>query len=893
MTLAPPAQTPTDPATGHAATVPPHPPQPLPAPQGADLTPAGADVVQRSWVERYALLVLLAITLLGGALRFYHLGSPAVWGDEAATYDRVVGTYPDLLDQLITDGFGPLHYSFYWWFAQPHTWPVPWQVQLTPFYLRLLPAVAGTLMVPAMYFLTRQLFGPKVALVAALFTCCSAFMLVFSRDAKMYQHFWLCCTVHVASLLWWLRSRRRDAYLLWLATGIAMVGLHALGLFIVGLSFIFYFLAPRQHWLKLVELPVLIVLTPVWCGWRLMQSLGAKRQRRQVLAGPPADRTDGNATRMDGLTDRHLQTGTAQRFSQRFKPPVEADESASKPDQSASALVHHHPVNPSAPAAAAHHARFSSRLMLWTASRLRHFYWPPLPFYAVGVLVILSTLFFTPWGYYSGFNAFVDQTVNDRGDLNPDKVGLGWIDRYNATRTGGDLTLMTYTAYLFSWEWPRSSDNPDLNDAAAVPQRTLTLLHAATYGLSAMLAIGLVPWRKLFPRPHLTDPRQPDLEDVYAPYRRMRVLWLTIWLTLPTYAIYLCSFKSVWTPWNGITWVLTGKTDLRDAPRLDESAIRSLGAGDGLSAQVVSVWHFLTLWVLAVWHEATLWYQTIRTYPWADYNPVVVIGLGAIALLLLGGVIWRRRVLFWTSVQLLLAVAGAFVILCFVQQVVRPLSNLWMPRYLGFIWPAFAIVIATLVMRLPTRPVRAIVLGALLGVNLIQFFARVDGHSEPPTQQMAGDVLAGMSAAQPEGQPPTTLTLFSGNEVRRFSMPEPGGGIATSGPMRYYVHLKTRSAVKPGAIRTGWSPAGRNAFPIEFADRLTDVTDRLRRQPAVNRIVLWSAYPPGMIDQQDRLGDALKPDWHTTHDDVIPVRDHWRWMDLYTLRRREYEKTPE
>src|SRR3954470_16243543 len=61
------------------------------------------------------VLLLLLITLLGGALRFTRLEQPQIWFDEAATFSRVCGTYQQMLDVLQDAGFGPLHYHLYWW----------------------------------------------------------------------------------------------------------------------------------------------------------------------------------------------------------------------------------------------------------------------------------------------------------------------------------------------------------------------------------------------------------------------------------------------------------------------------------------------------------------------------------------------------------------------------------------------------------------------------------------------------------------------------------------------------------------------------------------------------------------------------------------------------------
>src|SRR3954466_6640820 len=132
---------------------------------------------------------ILLLTLVGGFLRFAYLDRPAIWCDEAATFMRVCGTFQQLVDELVIAGFAPLHYLLYWWIRQ-HT-------PLTPVVLRLTPAIAGTLMIPAMYWLAGRVCSRPPAILAAAFTACSAYMLNYSRDAKMYAELWLLVTVNM------------------------------------------------------------------------------------------------------------------------------------------------------------------------------------------------------------------------------------------------------------------------------------------------------------------------------------------------------------------------------------------------------------------------------------------------------------------------------------------------------------------------------------------------------------------------------------------------------------------------------------------------------------------------------------------------------------------------
>jgi 4-amino-4-deoxy-L-arabinose transferase-like glycosyltransferase len=175
---------------------------------------------------------LLLITLVGGSLRFYDLSVPPLWRDEAFTYWRVCGTYREMLDILRFDGFMPLHYELYFLISR--------HVPMTPTAMRFVPALAGTLTIPAIYWVARQLLTPRVALLAATMAAGSAFFMYYARDAKMYSHFWLCCTLSMGGLLWWLRTRSCTAWLSWIAASLAMLGLHALGLIVIGLQLLIF-----------------------------------------------------------------------------------------------------------------------------------------------------------------------------------------------------------------------------------------------------------------------------------------------------------------------------------------------------------------------------------------------------------------------------------------------------------------------------------------------------------------------------------------------------------------------------------------------------------------------------------------------------------------------------
>lgn len=186
-----------------------------------------------------AWLWVLLLTYGAVFLRFWSITLTPLWGDEAAVYWRTCGSFADFLQILQNDGFAPLHYEFYW--ALKHV------VTLSPGVFRFLPAMSAVLMVPAMYFLARQLVNQKAALVVAAFAAVSAHLGWHAHDAKMYSHMWLFCTLSMGSLLWWMRSGAGVAWWCWVASSVAAVGLHSLAWGVIALQPL-VFLAYRPGW---------------------------------------------------------------------------------------------------------------------------------------------------------------------------------------------------------------------------------------------------------------------------------------------------------------------------------------------------------------------------------------------------------------------------------------------------------------------------------------------------------------------------------------------------------------------------------------------------------------------------------------------------------------------
>jgi 4-amino-4-deoxy-L-arabinose transferase-like glycosyltransferase len=219
------------------------------------------------------LWILLAITLLGGILRFSLPTHPLLWGDDAYTVYRTHAEYQAMLDILQYDGFTPLHYELYWLLGRitgtedspmtPGGPNIVHAVHLTPAVVRFLPALWGSLMVPAMYLLAVHLVRRRTALVVALVTACSAYLLGYSRDMKMYMMVWCFSAFSAGTLLWWFRTGSRIAWLSWVAASLAMASSHMTGMALLPFEAVFFLTRSNVRWkqsiLFLIGLAIIII----------------------------------------------------------------------------------------------------------------------------------------------------------------------------------------------------------------------------------------------------------------------------------------------------------------------------------------------------------------------------------------------------------------------------------------------------------------------------------------------------------------------------------------------------------------------------------------------------------------------------------------------------------
>ncbi len=174
-----------------------------------------------------ALLVLAGIIAAGLALR---LAIPrGIWLDEAISIHQAHLSLHDMFENLqYADRHPPLHHLALW-----VTVRVFGDGELA---VRLPSLIAGTLVIPAMYLLGKELYDRRTGLVAAAFGAASPLLIWYAQEARMYAFVTL---FGLLAVLTQLRAIRDGSVLNWalyiLATA-ALLWSHYFGLLLIGVQ---------------------------------------------------------------------------------------------------------------------------------------------------------------------------------------------------------------------------------------------------------------------------------------------------------------------------------------------------------------------------------------------------------------------------------------------------------------------------------------------------------------------------------------------------------------------------------------------------------------------------------------------------------------------------------
>jgi|CXWL01.1.fsa_nt_gi uncharacterized membrane protein len=155
-------------------------------------SPPRAAAVGPGWPT---LAAVVAISVLGAALRLYRPTFQSLWFDElfSVVFSDPGRPLGDVVRTYRTD-FHPLLYPLFL-----HVWLGLFGA--TELAARLSTVVAGIAAIPAMFVLGRRLAGREVGLVAALVTAVNPFHLAYSQEVRNYGLLFLLAAASYAALL--------------------------------------------------------------------------------------------------------------------------------------------------------------------------------------------------------------------------------------------------------------------------------------------------------------------------------------------------------------------------------------------------------------------------------------------------------------------------------------------------------------------------------------------------------------------------------------------------------------------------------------------------------------------------------------------------------------------
>jgi 4-amino-4-deoxy-L-arabinose transferase-like glycosyltransferase len=212
-------------------------------------------VATRTRTDLAPLVVLVAGAAL---LRFSTLGVQSLSNDEAFTVEIATGGLDSIWSSVrSTESTPPLYYYLAW------AWEKPFGDGEAG--MRLLPALLGTLLVPATWAAARELLPRRSALLAALLVAVSPLLVWYSQEARAYALFALLSTL---GFLFFVRGLRSDGagggsrdILLWSLCSALAVATHWFAVFPVAAEGIWLLLARRDEPVRVLAACALPALT--------------------------------------------------------------------------------------------------------------------------------------------------------------------------------------------------------------------------------------------------------------------------------------------------------------------------------------------------------------------------------------------------------------------------------------------------------------------------------------------------------------------------------------------------------------------------------------------------------------------------------------------------------
>ena len=160
---------------------------------------------------KYMLLLLVVAAIL----RIYNVWMNSLWLDEVSTYIFSKDGFVTAFNYSLNGEFNP---PLYYWVTYIFL-AIGSVISMASqeFILRAPAAIFGILSVPAMYYLAHELFDKRIAILSALFTTFSGFLIYYSQEARVYT---MSMFLYICLLYIYIKSYKTGKSTYWLGTGL-------------------------------------------------------------------------------------------------------------------------------------------------------------------------------------------------------------------------------------------------------------------------------------------------------------------------------------------------------------------------------------------------------------------------------------------------------------------------------------------------------------------------------------------------------------------------------------------------------------------------------------------------------------------------------------------------
>ena len=190
--------------------------------------------------NRRELWIIVALTLIGTALRITDLTGRSMWVDEGITLTRIFDSWQNMFKNVvILHGIFTVDLHPWFYFALTKVWGDI--AGNSEFALKLIPAFSSILLIPATYALARRMSTWPVALVASLLALTSPAYQWYGHELRMYPLVALLAIVTNYLVYRGVQSRNVNlvAWVLWVGVTIISVLTHYALAVMIGFQLLF------------------------------------------------------------------------------------------------------------------------------------------------------------------------------------------------------------------------------------------------------------------------------------------------------------------------------------------------------------------------------------------------------------------------------------------------------------------------------------------------------------------------------------------------------------------------------------------------------------------------------------------------------------------------------